>query len=303
MHFEIPAPSMTFDVALEDGATIRMRRHGNPDGVRLLLTHGNGFAAEAYYPYWQHLLPRYDLLVFDFRNHGQNIPVEPSNHNYAQLSRDVERVVQDVKSRLGQKPTAGLFHSMSARTAMKHAIEIGWRWDALVLFDPPDVPPPGHPIYAAMEIFENKLTEWASNRRRRFASIEELAEEYRQSRATTRWIPGAHELMAQSVLRKSPDGDGYELVCDPENEATIYAEALTLNLWPKAREFSGPVKLIGCDPNMKGAPATGAANQALGIEGGYDYSFVEGTGHLLQIEKPQECIRLTLEFLAKCGLA
>ena len=303
MHFELPAPSMTFDVALDDGARIRMRRHGNPDGVRLLMTHGNGFAADAYYPYWQHLLPKFDLLVFDFRNHGQNIPVEPSNHNYAQLSRDLERVVQEVRAQLGQKPTAGLFHSMSARTAMKHAIKIGWRWDALVLFDPPDVPPPGHPLYAAMEIFENKLTEWARNRRRRFASIDELTNEYLQSRSTARWVPGAHELMARSVLRKSPDGDGYELVCDPENEATIYAQAMTLNLWPQARAFGGPVKLIGCDPNMKGAPATGPANQALGIEGGYDYSFVEGTGHLLQIEKPQECIRLTLEFLAGCGLA
>jgi len=303
MHFEVSAPSMTFDVALKDGARIRMRRHGNPHGVRLLLTHGNGFAADAYYPYWQHLLPRFDLLVFDFRNHGQNVPVEPSNHNYAQLSDDLERVVQDVKSRLGEKPTAGLFHSMSARTAMKHAIEIGWCWAALVLFDPPNVPPPGHPLYAAMEIFENRLTEWARNRRRRFASIEELAEEYRQSRATARWVSGAHELMARSVLRKSPEGDGYELVCDPENEATIYAQAMTLNLWPHASEFGGPVKLIGCDPNLKGSAATGPANQALGIEGGYDYSFVAGTGHLLQIEKPGECVRLTLEFLAGCGLA
>ena len=64
---------------------------------------------------------------------------------------------------------------MSGRTAMKHAIEIGWRWDALVLFDPPNVPPPDHPRYAAMEAFENKLTEWALGRRRRFASIDELA--------------------------------------------------------------------------------------------------------------------------------
>ena len=302
MHLELPAPSMNFDVALEDGARIRMRRHGNPEGMRLLLTHGNGFAADAYYPYWQHLLPKFDLLVFDFRNHGQNVPVEPSHHTYEQLSRDLERVVQTVKSRLGGKPTAGLFHSMSARTAMKHAIEIGWRWEALVLFDPPDVPPPGHPLYAAMEIFENRLTEWARNRRRRFASIDELTSEYLQSRATARWVPGAHALMARSVLRKSPDGDGYELVCAPENEATIYAQAMTLNLWPRASEFGGPVKLIGCDPNMKGTPATGPVNQALGIEGGYDYSFVEGTGHLLQIEKPQECIRLTLEFFAGCGL-
>ena len=172
-----------------------------------------------------------------------------------------------------------------------------------MLFDPPDVPLQGHPLYAAMEIFENKLTEWAKGRRRRFASIDELTEEYRQSRATRDWVAGAHELMARSVLRKSPDGDGYELTCAPENEAAIYAQALTLDLWPKASEFGGPVKLVGCDPNFKGAPATGPANQALGIEGGYDYSFVEGTGHLLQIEKPDECIRLTLEFLGKHGLA
>jgi pimeloyl-ACP methyl ester carboxylesterase len=303
MNFEIPAPNLTFDVALDDGARIRMRRQGNPDGVRLLVTHGNGFAIDAYFPYWQYLLAKFDLLVFDFRNHGQNVPVVPAHHTYEQLSRDLERVLQDVKSRLGEKPTAGLFHSMSARTAMKHAIETGWRWDALVLFDPPNVPPPGHPLYPAMEIFENKLTEWARNRRWRFASIDELADEYLQSRATRNWVPGAHELMARSVLRNSPDGDGYELVCAPENEATIYAQALTLNLWPRTSEFGGPVKLIGCDPNLKAGPATGPANQALGIEGGYDYSFVEATGHLLQIEKPLECVRLTLEFLAQCGLA
>ena len=63
------------------------------------------------------------------------------------------------------------------------------------------------------------------------------------------------------------------------------------------------MKLVGCDPNFKDGPATGPANQALGAEGGYDYSFVESTGHLLQIEKPDECIRLTLEFLGKHGLA
>jgi pimeloyl-ACP methyl ester carboxylesterase len=171
-----------------------------------------------------------------------------------------------------------------------------------MLFDPPDVPPKGHPLYTGMEVFENKLTERAKGRRRKFNSVDELTEEYRQSRATARWVEGEHELMARSVLRKSPDGSGYELTCAPENEAAIYAEALTLNLWPKASEFGGPVKLVGCDPNFKGAPATGPANQALGIEGGYDYSFVEGTGHLLQIEKPEECIRLTLEFLSKHGL-
>ena len=303
MHFELPAPHTTFDVALDDGTKIRVRRHGNESGVRLLLAHGNGFAADAYFPYWRHLLPQFDLLLFDFRNHGQNVPAVPAHHTYEQLVRDLDRVLQEVKSRLGAKPTAGIFHSMSGRTAMKHAVEIGWRWDALLLFDPPNVPPPDHPAYAAMAAFEKRLTAWARGRRRRFAAIDELAEEYRQSRATARWVPGAHELMAQSVLRRSPDGDGYELVCDPENEAAIYAQAMTLNLWPSAKEFGGPVKLIGCDPNMPAAAAIALANQALGVEGGYDYDFVEGTGHLLQIEKPQQCVRLTVEFLARHGLA
>jgi pimeloyl-ACP methyl ester carboxylesterase len=302
VSFELPTPALTFDVDLDDGAKIRVRRHGNPQGARILLSHGNGFAIDAYFPYWRHLLDRYDLTIFDFRNHGQNVPVEPSNHTYAQLTRDLERVISDVNLRLGPKKSIGIFHSMSARTAMKHAIEIGWRWDALVLFDPPDVPPPGHPNYAAMEAFEKRLVEFAANRRRKFASIDDLTNDYLQSRATRNWVPGVHALMARSVLRRDPAGDGFVLVCAPENEAAIYAEAMTLNLWPMARDFGGPVKLIGADPNQKGAPATAAANEALGREGGYDYDLVEGTGHLLQIERPEECFRLTMEFLAKHGL-
>ena len=102
------------------------------------------------------------------------------------MSRDLERLRDAIDSRLGRKTTVGIFHSMSGRAAMKHAIEIGWRWDALVLFDPPNVPPADHPRYQAMETFENKLTEWALGRRRRFATVDELAERNICSRAPPR---------------------------------------------------------------------------------------------------------------------
>ena len=247
------------------------------------------------------LTPDYDVLVFDFRNHGQNVPVEPSNHNYAQLSRDLDRVRDAIDAQLGTKPTVGIFHSMSGRAAMKHAIEIGWRWDALVLFDPPNVPPVGHPRYQPMRGLREQLTEWALGRRQRFASLDELASDYR-SRAPPRAGCRRARIDGALGLAQSPDGDGYALVCAPENEAAIYAEALTLNLWPRAGEFGGPVKLIGADPNPKGAPATAQTNHALGTENGYDYDFVPGTGHLLQIEKPAECARLVEEFIASCGI-
>ncbi|HMA73743.1 MAG TPA: alpha/beta hydrolase [Xanthobacteraceae bacterium] len=302
MPLEIPTPHAVFDVPLDDGARIRVRRHGNPEGVRLFLSHGNGYAINGYLPYWQHFLDRFDLIVFDFRNHGENVPVTSANHTYAQLSRDLERVYRDVTAKLGNKKAVGIFHSMSGRTAMKHALEIGFRWDALILFDPPNVPPPGHPVCPAMEAFEARLTEFARNRRACFASIDELAEDFAQSRVGQAWVPGVHELMAQSVLRKYPDGDGFALVCDPANEASIYAEAMSMNLWPRASDFGGPVKLIGADPELKIGPPTGRANQALGTENGYNYAFVPGAGHMLQLEKPDECAQLTLEFLKGCGL-
>jgi hypothetical protein len=53
MSFEIPAPSDSFGVALDDGAKILVRRHGRAEGPRLLISHGNGFAIDAYFPYWR----------------------------------------------------------------------------------------------------------------------------------------------------------------------------------------------------------------------------------------------------------
>lgn len=297
-----PVPTARFDVPTDDGCRLRLRRYGNPAGPRLLVTHGNGFAVDAYLPFWREFLPGFDVVVFDFRNHGLSDRSDPARHVYAQLVSDLDRVRVAVDDELGLKPTAGIFHSMSARTAMKHAVEVGWAWDALVLFDPPNVPPPAHPVYETMRVFEDKLVQYALARRRHFASVAELVDEYRDARGTRNWIAGARELMAQAVLREDPDGRGWSLVCAPEIEAAIYAEAMTLNLWPAAAQYGGPVKLIGADPEAKYAPATAFANRALGIENGYDYEAVAGTGHLLQIEQPVACARIVSEFLARAGL-
>src|SRR5580700_9180051 len=101
MRLEVPKPLTTFEVALDDGARTKVRRHGNPSGPRLFLSHGNGFAINAYLPYWRLFLDRYDVILFDFRNNGENLPVTPSNHNYAQLSRDLVRIWQGVTEAFG----------------------------------------------------------------------------------------------------------------------------------------------------------------------------------------------------------
>ena len=302
MRLEVPAPHETFEVALEDGARIKVRRHGRPDGVRLFLSHGNGYAIDGYLPYWQHFLAAYDVIVFDFRNHGQNVPVTPANHTYAQLARDLERVYREDRARLGSRKSAGIFHSMSGRTAMKHAHR-----DRLSLG-------------CAGAVRSAQRSAVRPSRLCRHGSVRGPADgvrrqsphpfrQHRGARGRIRQVAGRPRLGARrpradgarGAARKS-EGPGFVLVCDPANEAGIYAEAMGINLWPKATAFRGPVKLIGADPDLKGGPPTGRANQALGTENGYDYSFVPGTGHLLQVEKPEECARQTLAFLGECGL-
>src|SRR5438270_12385433 len=57
-----PAPLESFEVELEDAARVKVRRHGNRDGERAMLSHGNECAADAYLPFWQQLMPKYDVL-------------------------------------------------------------------------------------------------------------------------------------------------------------------------------------------------------------------------------------------------
>ena len=155
-----------------------MRRHGNPRGNRLIVSHGNGFASDGYVAFWSRFLADFEVVVFDARNHGWNPPADPPHHDYAHMARDLERVQDAVAAEFGTKPTAGLFHSMSAQAAMIAVLKIGWRWDALVLFDPPNNPAEGHPVRAPMVSYLTRLAAWASRRRDRFADPEELARDY-----------------------------------------------------------------------------------------------------------------------------
>jgi pimeloyl-ACP methyl ester carboxylesterase len=301
---ELPAPIETFDVAMGDGAVIRVRRHGQPDGVRLFVSNGNGFAVDGYYPFWGPLADRLEVIAFDVRNHGVNPRASSGKdgHTYAQMTLDLERVIREVTARLGQKPGVGAFHSMSARTAMKHAVELGFPWAALILFDPPNVPPAGHRAYEIMDVFERRLAEWALGRPDHFADPSELARQYAETRAHRTWVPGAHALMARAVLQRDEAGDGWRLSCPRELEASIYLQAMTLNLWPPYEAYGGPVKLIGADPEAPGAPGPAFANKALAEDLGYAYEAIPGTGHLLQIQKPVECRRAMLSFLDEHGI-
>jgi pimeloyl-ACP methyl ester carboxylesterase len=296
----LPKPTATLDVAGEGGAVIRVRRHGNPRGNRLIVSHGNGFAVDGYVAFWSRFLADFEIVLFDARNHGWNAPADPPGHDYAHMAREVERVREAAAAEFGAKPTAGLFHSMSAQAAMLAALEVGWRFDALALFDPPNTPPTGHSARAPMVGYLIMLVAWARARRELYDDPAELARDYAATRAGRSWAEGSHLAVAQSVLRRTDEG--WELRCPRELEASLYELGIALDLWPPASAFAGPVKLIGADPARERPDPTALSNQALAREGGYDYLALPGAGHLLQLEQPEACAEAVREFLTSRGI-
>ncbi len=127
---------------MHDGAAISVRRHGNPEGPRIDFSHGNGLAADAYFPFQSGLLSRFALVVFDFRSHGRSPVGDLKPHNLATFIRDFDALLLESAERFGAKPAIGVFHSLSALTALLYA-QRHRGFSALVLFDPPVLPPGG----------------------------------------------------------------------------------------------------------------------------------------------------------------
>jgi pimeloyl-ACP methyl ester carboxylesterase len=303
MTFALPVPQHLVDITLEDGAITRVRQHGQPtQPVRLVLSHGSGFAIDGYYPFWQHLLAQFDVVLFDHRNHGWNPPSDPHRHHYGQLAYDLEIIIQGITAQLGPKPTVGVFHSMSARAAMKHAVEIGWGWAALVLFDPPTIPPEAHPLHQPMRLHGSQLAAWAQKRQNRYADPSELAALFKSLRAHQNWVDGAHALMAQTLLRQEDETGAWVLICPGELEARMYRSNMTLHLWPDATAFGGPTTLIAADPAVERPGIPALANKALAEVSGIRYAVIPGAGHMLQLEQPLACCDALRSFLAEHGL-
>lgn len=293
----VPEPSAVFRVRAPDGASIFVRRHGDPRGPRIVLSHGNGLSADAYYPFWSRLLDRFDVFVHDLRNHGWNPVGSRHGHNVPAFADDCERVVGEIGHRFGSKPLVGMFHSLSSLVALRQAAARDG-FAALVLFDPPVSPPGGLP--EDMEGIGARLGGIARKRRDRFAAPGALARVLSRNPAFERMPRESIELLARTTLRRSAHGTGYVLRCPRDYEAQVNEFVF---IWSMTVEFGSvrcPVKAIGADPTV---PHTYMPSMDLEEILRLDYDFVPETSHLLQLEEPETCAALALEFLAEHGLA
>ena len=297
LSIELPAPLRIIELAMDDSAIIRIRQHGNPSGPRLALSHGNGLATDGYLAFWGRLRERYELIIFDFRNHGQNPLHNFTHHSWPQFIHDLERVFESVQQNLGVKRTAGVFHSLSAVTSVMQTQRMGKRWDPLVLFDPPFYPPDGHPIRELQRGNEDDIAARAERRTPSYNHPLELARQF--ERRFPQWQPEAYELMARATLRYESSNQRWVLACPREYEAHVFRSNRETSTWQRLRQMPVAVKLICADPAGGGPPAL--IGRALAEETSVEYEAITETSHFLQIERPRECIRAMETFLVSQG--
>ena len=178
VRWSVPEPHAVAEVRMGDGTRIFLRRHGNANGPRLVISHGNGFAADAYYPFWSLLTDRFDVVLHDLRNHGWNPVGELRSHDVWSFSEDVACVWRAIDTHFGAKPKIGVYHSVSALGAFNKLTE-GNGLAALVMFDPMICPPGCNPMHlASLQKALRRMSRSARGRRDRFPAPDVLAESY-----------------------------------------------------------------------------------------------------------------------------
>jgi len=296
---DFPNPLKTIDAVMHDGAVIRLRQHGNPRGPRLALSHGNGLAIDGYLPFWGPLCDRYELILFDFRNHGQNPTHTLENHVWTNFISDSAALFDLIQREFGPQRTAGVFHSLSAVTASAFTQQHGPRWDPLILFDPPFYPPEDHPLVVNQLGDKDDLANRSARRTPRFNRPTDLARQF--ALRLPGWVPEAYELMARATLRLDGAANDWTLACPREYEAQVFRGNRNPATWLGMSQIPVAVKLICADPNLAGqVPAQLCAALAAATPS-LEYVMLPGSTHFLQIERPTECVRLMEDFLAAQG--
>ena len=298
--WEVPEPASTCEVRPDAETVITVRRHGNPAGPRLVMSHGNGLAIDLYFPFWSLLMDDFDLMIYDLRNHGWNKTGAVHNHNMPFFVHDHNCILAAIDEQYGKKPKIGVFHSVASLiTLMSNsiladpaAIPSGAEFSALVLFDPP-ICRPGINDVRWDESVET-LAGLTRQRAQRFKSREQYVDLLEILPMYKHCVPGVRELVAMTTLRESVDEKDYELCCPAEYEARIIEFTRSFSPLVDLEALPCPTKAICADPTM---PYSFLPTLDMSGILTVDYDFLPDTTHFLQLEQPEECVATMREFL------
>ncbi|MHA1114444.1 MAG: alpha/beta hydrolase, partial [Alphaproteobacteria bacterium] len=192
----IPADrAEAFQVETAPGTTLMAYRigRGREQGPAILFGHANGLAAGSYLPMLELLGDRAQVFAFDSRGHGgSSVPTVDLPRAYARdvLIADLTAVIKAVRARIGEAPLYYAAHSKCAVEALHLGVSFGRQpWRAATLFEPPLLPPRGHPLREEIGDAPPPIIEMSRRRRARWPGPEALARSLAKRPVFARCLP------------------------------------------------------------------------------------------------------------------
>lgn len=206
------------------------------DQVPLVFAHATGFHGRVFDAIIEQF-PTHSAHAIDLRGHGQSGggPID-----------DWRLVASDVAGFLEQAEISGavgIGHSMGAHTLLQVAADHPEAFTRLVLFDPvilaPEFYAPGPSLFTA----DNPHP--AIRRKRDFASAEAMIERFRERDPYCLFDARVFADYCRHGLVPAASGEGCELACAPEVEASLYASSRSNGtILDAARNVDIPVLVV-----------------------------------------------------------
>ncbi len=185
-------------------------------GVPLVFAHATGFHGRV----WDAVIARladHPVHAIDMRGHGRSRagPID----DWRLLASDIAGFL----AQAGLREAVGIGHSMGAHTLLQVAADTPGAFWRLVLFDPvilaPEFYAPRKPLHTA----DNPHP--AIRRRRDFPNVEAMIDRFRDRDPYDLFDQQVFEDYCRHGLIPAASGEGLELACAPEVEASVYASS------------------------------------------------------------------------------
>lgn len=204
----------------------------------VLLLHATGFHARVWDQVVAALPAGTHVIAPDSLGHGRS--AKPATLSDWLVTSDFLLPLID---RFAGTPLVGCGHSMGGHILTRLAAERPDAFRHLVLIDPVIMPPEFYDDGAAQPIADPSEHPVA-RRRGRWDGWDAMAASFRTRPPYVHWRPEVLADYCRYGLLPRADGEGYDLACPPELEASVYLSALRTNPYEWFGRITAPVSVI-----------------------------------------------------------
>ncbi len=229
-------------VTTPDGVGIAYYDLGG-DGPPLLLAHATGFCGPVLGPMAALVQARFHCIALDERGHGASGPPPGGNFDWHGFALDVLAVVDH----LGLEGPFGFGHSCGAAALLLAEEARPGTFAGLYCFEPV-VYPGDEPLAPSVE--GNPLAAGALRRREEFGSRQEAIANFAGKAPFDRLHPDVLAAYVDNGFGPA-EGGGIRLRCRREDEAQVFAHALSHDAYARLGEVRCPV-ILACGAQTDG---------------------------------------------------